>query len=80
MRWERTALLNALHDSLRDVLVDGLHGILGRFDGALVGHAHRGAEEADVADGDLTEHCDVFGLVFEKLKVFLMISEGYTGT
>lgn len=54
----RTALLDALHNRLADILIRGLEGVGSGLDWALLG-AQRGAEEADVAGGDLAVHFGV---------------------
>jgi hypothetical protein len=72
---ERTALLDTLHSSTRDSLVDSLCSILDGVYGALAGNGS-GAEEAGLADDLLTEHiCFVLfarfgesGLDFEELE------------
>ena len=62
----RTALLDALHNRLADILIRGLESVGSGLDGALL-DAQRGAEEADVAGGDLAVH---FGVELGRLDGF----------
>lgn len=70
---KRTALLDTLHSSTRDGLVDSLCGILDSVYRALAGNGGS-AEQASLADNLLTKH-----ICFVYLLVLMVCGLGFEG-